>query len=174
MGRKRNDTNYPITASCAGRELHCSRRPSRPRPPPPHMLRTHWPHASPALMAEVVWPVCALRRGKGTQEHCGWPLWKTPAHKGAKPLYLTPEGSQIPVLWPFEVREHMARMRGTQVSPALSEVPWCLPLPASNPTVSSKDWKQPRSKQVIKEITDSWRPWGLQAQRLSPCSQDRQ
>lgn len=43
MGRKHNDTNYPITASCAGRELHCSRSQARPAPRP----RTRLPHAGP-------------------------------------------------------------------------------------------------------------------------------
>lgn len=43
MGRKHNDTNYPITASCAGRELHCSRNQARPAPRP----RTRLPHAGP-------------------------------------------------------------------------------------------------------------------------------
>lgn len=43
IGRKHNDTNYPITASCAGRKLHCSRSQASPVPHP----RMHPAHAGP-------------------------------------------------------------------------------------------------------------------------------
>lgn len=105
MGRKHNDTNYPITASCAARELHCSRSQVRPAPRPHTLLAHAGPHFPPALKhRQPGHPVVSreARRPKATMAS----LCES----------LLPRRQQVLILQPFISRKLPAGRKDTQVS----------------------------------------------------------
>lgn len=120
MGRKHNDTNYPIKASCAGRELHCSRSQARSAPRPRTCLAHAGPHFPPVLKhRQLGYPVVfrGARRPKATM--------------GSLYESLLPRRQQVLILQPFISRKLPAGRRDIQVS----QLCWLLGY-QSNPRVS--------------------------------------